>query len=224
MHERDFRQLYEDHYAHVLNYLRRDLPEESARDVTAETFLTAWRKLSEPPDHPVAWLLTVARHLRANAHRAQARDLRSADALTHPAPRTPRLSPATRGRRPTVTAGGDPEADQDTGCSISAALARLSPADREVLLLVASHDLDNHGLAQVLGCTTGAARVRLHRARHRLLRRLDPSEPSSPASATAPPRHSRWSAPSPSDPADPADPSSPTGPFSSSTTEASHGA
>jgi len=218
VHERDFRQLYEDHYAHVLNYLRRDLPEESARDVTAETFLTAWRKLSEPPDHPVAWLLTVARHLRANAHRAKVRDLHLTDALARNAPRSPRFSPTTRDRRPT----DDPSGDVPSGVAehvsthgVSAALGQLSPADRDVLLLVATDDLDNRGLAQVLKCTTGAARVRLHRARRRLLRLLNHPESAEPADIATSKRNVRSSPPRPIDPVSPS---------SSSTTEAPHGA
>lgn len=220
MHERDFRQLYEEHYAHVLRYLRRDLAEESARDLTAETFLTAWRKLPEPPDHPVAWLLTVARHLRANAQRAEARDLRLTQALAHQAPRAARFSPSPRSRRPpghSTGQHGDAVLydDQGIGGFVSVALDQLNPADRDVLLLVASSDLDNRGLALVLGCTTGAARVRLHRARRRLLRLLDhhrTTEPAGPAASL------RDGTSAPSSPVDPVNPSH------SSTTEVPHGA
>lgn len=53
------------------------------------------------------------------------------------------------------------------------ALAALSEADREVLILVAWDQLDAKESADVLGCTTGAFRVRLHRARKRLTTQLE---------------------------------------------------
>jgi DNA-directed RNA polymerase specialized sigma24 family protein len=44
----------------------------------------------------------------------------------------------------------------------------LTPADQEVLRLVAWDDLTPDQASRVLGCSPGAFRVRLHRARQRL--------------------------------------------------------
>lgn len=49
-----------------------------------------------------------------------------------------------------------------------AALARLSPADREVLTLSAWYDLPADEAARALQCSSSAYRVRLFRARRRL--------------------------------------------------------
>jgi DNA-directed RNA polymerase specialized sigma24 family protein len=46
----------------------------------------------------------------------------------------------------------------------SAALGRLSDADREILLLVSWEGLSSAEVAVVLGCSPTAARIRLHRA------------------------------------------------------------
>jgi RNA polymerase sigma-70 factor (ECF subfamily) len=56
---------------------------------------------------------------------------------------------------------------------LHAALGRLSVADR--ILLAASHvdDLGPADIARVEGCSTGAAKVRLHRARMRLRQMLE---------------------------------------------------
>src|SRR5262249_55372607 len=64
------------------------------------------------------------------------------------------------------------------------ALATLPEADRELLTLVAWHGLKPNEAAQVVGCSTAAYFVRLHRARRRLERAMaDPPE----RAATEPP-------------------------------------
>lgn len=69
-----------------------------------------------------------------------------------------------------VIAHGHPGPDQDIEADEQAVemLSLVSPDDREVLRLALLHDLDTNTLAQVLGVTPGAARVRLHRALNRL--------------------------------------------------------
>jgi RNA polymerase sigma-70 factor (ECF subfamily) len=52
------------------------------------------------------------------------------------------------------------------------ALRRLKPIDQEVLMLIAWEDLSAAEAAEVLGCSEGAFRVRLHRARTRMERKL----------------------------------------------------
>jgi RNA polymerase sigma-70 factor (ECF subfamily) len=62
------------------------------------------------------------------------------------------------------------------------ALHLLGDADRDILLLTVWDDLDAASVAQVLGCSRAAVRVRLHRARRRLAALLDPDSPCSPQS------------------------------------------
>ncbi|NWF70160.1 MAG: sigma-70 family RNA polymerase sigma factor [Chloroflexi bacterium] len=52
--------------------------------------------------------------------------------------------------------------------AVNGLLALVSPADQEVLQLAILYELDGEALARALGITPGAARVRLHRALHRL--------------------------------------------------------
>jgi RNA polymerase sigma-70 factor (ECF subfamily) len=55
---------------------------------------------------------------------------------------------------------------------VRAVLARLSPADQEVLRLTEWEGLDPAEVAAVLGCSRTAVKVRLHRARRRFAARL----------------------------------------------------
>jgi RNA polymerase sigma-70 factor (ECF subfamily) len=58
--------------------------------------------------------------------------------------------------------------DLETNEEVSAMLALVSDDDRRVLRLAVLYDLNGEELAQALGVTSGAARVRLHRALNRL--------------------------------------------------------
>ncbi len=60
-----------------------------------------------------------------------------------------------------------PSADDETDRA-AALLARLAPEDQRIIELAVLHELDGAALAQTLGISAGAARVRLHRALKRL--------------------------------------------------------
>jgi Sigma-70 region 2 len=47
-HDR-FKAMYDEHYPAVLRYAARRVGAEAARDIAAETFLTAWRRLDRVP-------------------------------------------------------------------------------------------------------------------------------------------------------------------------------
>ena len=79
----------------------------------------------------------------------------------------------------------------DAQLSARAALARLSPAEREAIELLAWEGLTPAEAATVLGCSRGVVAVRVHRAR-RHLRRL--------ASADFEPRTPPATSPLPADP------------------------
>jgi RNA polymerase sigma-70 factor (ECF subfamily) len=148
--------MFRAHHDAVLAYALRRATPDDARDVVADTFLIAWRRLDEVPrDHSRAWLYGVARRVLANQRRA----VRRQTSLVH---RLPSL----------VT--GPPAGDG----LILEALAALGDGDRELLLLVAWEGLSITDAALVLGCRTATARMRLHRARRRLAAQLsDPAVP-----------------------------------------------
>lgn len=153
-----FRALFEATFAPVRRYVHhRGVPAGRADDVVAETFLVAWRRLGDVPrDDPLPWLLAVARNVARNDHRRHRRYEGLVRRLPAPRPAPPPTEPP----EPAVAAG------------VRGALDALDEADRELLLLVAWDDLTPAQAAVVVGCTPGAARVRLHRARRRFAAEL----------------------------------------------------
>ncbi|MBB5774335.1 RNA polymerase sigma factor [Nonomuraea jabiensis] len=137
--------------------LRRTDSVDDVADLIAETFLAAWRRLDDVPDGDAAllWLYGVARRVLANHRRGESR--RSALAA--------RLRDELAVGQETAPA--DPRTD-----ALRAAFDALSPADREVLALAGWEGLTGPQIATVLGCSSTAARLRLHKARKRLARLL----------------------------------------------------
>ncbi|MFC4119148.1 RNA polymerase sigma factor [Nonomuraea zeae] len=155
-----FEEMYMTHYPAIATYVRRraSSPDDVA-DVIAETFTTAWRRLDDVPEGDEArlWLYGVARRVLANHFRAEER----------------RTALAVR-LRAEVTTWADTVVQHDSAYE---AFKRLSDDDRELLALTAWEGLTGPEIAKVLGCSRGAARIRLHRARKRLAKELAEQDP-----------------------------------------------
>jgi RNA polymerase sigma-70 factor (ECF subfamily) len=154
--EERFGALYQSTRPRLIAYaLRRTSSPEDAADVVAEVFTVAWRRLDDIPDDEasILWLYATARRVIANHTRRQAH---RADVVQRIATESA-MTFATRLR-----------ADDDEAVAATAALARMSEDDREILMLVGWEGLDSIQLAGALGCSPTAARIRLHRARVRL--------------------------------------------------------
>lgn len=173
--EQRFTELFWAHHTQVLAYCRRRLPHDLADDAVAETFTTAWRTLAQAPDDQRLWLLGLARGSVANVRRRRDRFARLGDRLAAlEQPRPERDHGETIGwQGPFLTAFGS-----------------LSENDQEVLRLTTWEGLGPADSAAVLGCSTTAVKVRLHRARQRLRKALGQAE----ATATPPPHRSSSSA------------------------------
>jgi RNA polymerase sigma factor (sigma-70 family) len=146
----DFEEWFHRHYPRVLAYVLRRLADRAAaEDVTAETFLIAWRRREKIPADPLPWLFRVA----GNQLHSERRSARRRAELT-------------------VRIAAEPALEHGPGLAdhqrILDALARLGERDREVLMLVTWDGLDRVRAAAVLGCSEKTFAVRLHRARRRL--------------------------------------------------------
>jgi len=152
-----FDALFTAHQRPVLAYaMRRTKAGADAEDVVAETFTIAWRKFDAvPATEPLPWLYAVARRVLANHRRGLSRRERLAALL--------RVDDV-----PTPMRAGE---DRDGPAFV--ALGSLSPADQEILRLVAWEELGNQQVAAVLGITPNAVAIRLHRARTRFAHALD---------------------------------------------------
>jgi RNA polymerase sigma factor (sigma-70 family) len=120
---------------------------------------------------PVAWLLGISLNVIRRKKVEQAKHGRREISLgrlraQHPSPISElefldRLLPFSE------TASG-PEQALESDEEVTALLSLVSPADQEVLRLAVLEDLERETLAQRLGIPVGTARMRLHRALHRL--------------------------------------------------------
>ena len=155
-----FEQAYVAHFGAILRYCLRRTSREQALDAAAETFAVAWRRRRDVPwDRPLPWLFGVAGKVLTGQRRSWFRQIRVADRL-----------------RANAMAGAvDPESvvvrrvEEE---AVLVGLARLKPADREVILLAAWEQLSRDDLAAALGCTPNAASKRLGRAVTRLASEL----------------------------------------------------
>lgn len=153
--------LFAEHSTTVYRYARVRLPPADAQDVVSEVFAIAWRRRGEAIEEPRAWLLGVARRVMANHLRGRER-------------RAALMRRVGADRRP----GVDETAMTRELDALARALARLRPADREVIALLAAAELTTAEVAAVLGCSVATAATRVHRARQRLARayRDEPEE------------------------------------------------
>jgi RNA polymerase sigma factor (sigma-70 family) len=155
-----FESCFREHHARLLAFtMRRVSGREAAEEVVADTFAVAWRRRDCIPDGPLPWLYAIAANVIADQYRSTRRRHDLGLRLAHEA----------RADGP----GSDPAESLALRDAFATAFEQLEEHEREVLRLVAWDGLDVREAAQVLGCSQGAFRVRLHRARRKLARRLD---------------------------------------------------
>ena len=154
-----FRELYERYADGVHGFhLRRTRDAEAAHDLTAETFAQAWlsrgRFRDEAAGSAGPWLFAIARHVLLASVRRQRLERSACE----------RLGVFERlDREPSHV---EPDA------AWLDALDELPAGQREAIQLRVIDDLDYGGVADVLGTTPQAARVRVSRGLAALRRRL----------------------------------------------------
>lgn len=147
-----FEALWAENAHRVQAYALRHVEADAAQDVVAETFLVAWRRLSDVPLEPLPWLIVVARNVMSNHRRSLARAYQLQAALTD-------IAAADGGTNLDVVD------DRDV---MFRALSTMTALDREAVLLTAWDGLRPDQAANVQGCSTAAFKMRLSRARRRL--------------------------------------------------------
>jgi len=156
-----FAELFDEHAAALHRYLARRVGVDFADDLVSETFLVAMRgRHGYDPDRGsvVGWLYGIATNLLRGHARREVRLLRTAErygvnvevAESMEATVVTRVDATEHLRR------------------ISSELARMSAADRDLLLLVSLAELSVNDAAEALGMNPATARSRLHRLRAKL--------------------------------------------------------
>jgi len=160
-HDRQaFAELYRRYVDPIYRYMRYQVPESEAHDLTAQVFFHAYRACDQfRGESPYkAWLFRIARNTMLTWRRSR-------DRIPVPVPDLPDI----------------PDGGPDTGELVAAAqrhrelwevVQTLSPAERELLTLRFVEDLQPKEIAQVTGHSAGTIRVRIHRVLRRLRRRL----------------------------------------------------
>jgi RNA polymerase sigma-70 factor (ECF subfamily) len=145
---------FADHFGEIHRYFHRRVGRDNADDLAAETFLRAWRgwRGYDPARGAVRpWLYGIATKLLSCHYRDEQRRLRAyARASVEP-----------------------PGAAAPQDHRVAAALADLSPRDRDLVLLHAWAGLTYEEIAQALGIPIGTVRSRLHRIRSRIRELLE---------------------------------------------------
>ncbi|MFH0174317.1 RNA polymerase sigma factor [Streptomyces cacaoi] len=165
-----FGEIYHRYAPVIHRYAARRLGEDAAEDITAETFLAAFRMrgrydLSRTAARP--WLYGIAANLIGKQRRAEVRALRALARTGH----DPVADSWTDRSDSRVTA-------QAAQGRLAGALAGLSRGDRDVLLLVAWADLGYQEVAEALSIPVGTVRSRLNRARRKVRLALGDVDPT----------------------------------------------
>jgi RNA polymerase sigma factor (sigma-70 family) len=158
--------IFDRHAPAIHRYAARRLGPDAADDLVAETFLLAFaHRAGYDTGYPDArpWLFGIATNLIARKRRAEVRFFR-AIARTG-------LDPAATSPEPVADQVADRVTAQAARRELAAALAALSAADRDVLLLVAS-GLGYDETARALGVPVGTVSSRLARARRKVRQAL----------------------------------------------------
>ncbi|MFJ4895066.1 RNA polymerase sigma factor [Streptomyces sp. NPDC088788] len=156
-HPELFARLYDRYAPDIHRYAARRLGNHAADDVTADTFMTAFRvraRYDASRSSARPWLYGIAAHLIGKQRRKEVRGLRAV---------------ARTGHDPVAASWVEDTADLVADrAPLADALAALSGADRHVLLLVAWADLTYQEVAEALGIPVGTVRSRLNRARRKV--------------------------------------------------------
>ena len=145
--------LFDRHHRRLFNFFLRSTGSRAvAEDLVQEVFvrMLRYRQTFRPGAEFVPWMYALARNAANDHWRARPRELELTEETPEP-----------------VASEAHPIAGLEAAESsrrLAAALARLEPGKRELLLLARSGELRYQAIGELLGVTPGAVKVRVHRA------------------------------------------------------------
>lgn len=140
--------LVRDYYASVFRFCARRIGEEAAQDAAQETFVTAHKSLKrfEGRSSELTWLLGIAHNHCRNLARKR------------------KIEPCGLECWVEVASPGDIESQVVDRQALIEALARLTPEQRDALILHEIEGLRYAEAAEILGVPEGTVKSRLHYA------------------------------------------------------------
>lgn len=154
----------------------------TAEDLLHEVFLRVLRYRSsyDVTRRFRSWMFRIAHNVAVDAADALAAERAAGEAQGRPAG-------DGRDGGPEWAEAPDPLETIEAGrkaVRVRRALGRLSESDRRVLMLAKVDELRYADVAEIMGCTEGAVKVRVHRALKRLAAQLDSSADGSEGGST----------------------------------------
>jgi RNA polymerase sigma-70 factor (ECF subfamily) len=154
--------------------LRLTNNEADARDLAQEAFIRvyrAWRSFV-PGTSFLSWIYRIV----TNLHRDELRRRKGRYLEEIPEDNAPQ---DYGGDRPLAETPIDDIVERQLSEQMSKALGLLSPDQRQVLVLADIEEYSYQEIAEIVGCSIGTVRSRLHRARHQLRRAVETIAPTS---------------------------------------------
>ena len=140
--------------------------EPDARDLTQDAFIRvyrAWRSF-QPGTSFLSWIYRIVTNLYRD-------ELRRRKGRFHEEIPEDNAPQEFGGQRPLAVTPIDDYVEGQLGETLSKSLQQLSPEQRQVVILADIEEYSYQEIAEIMGCSIGTVRSRLHRARA-LLRRL----------------------------------------------------
>lgn len=168
--ELNFDEIYTTYRERILRYLSRLAGEAEAEDLTQETFLKAGKKLDgfRGESGVLTWLYRIATNTALDRLKSPGyRDL----VQIRPSAEPP------EGASFDIAAPGSPTVErqvikEEMNACIRNVIDRLPGSYRTIIVLSNLEGLKDGEIAEVLGQSTSAVKIRLHRARERLRKEL----------------------------------------------------
>lgn len=135
---------FTEYFRDVYRYIAAHLDRDEVEDAVAEVFAIAITK--PQPDQPLHWLIGVARNVVYRGHHRRRRRADIDEQIEV------RVSPST-------------EQAVEISLAVAQTMQRLKREEREVLALCLVEGFERDDVAKILGCSTNALNVRLHRAK-----------------------------------------------------------
>lgn len=156
--ERAFEQLFQCYAPRIFRFAMGYLNDRShAEEVVQETMIAVWKsaKSYKEQSQVSSWILGIARNKALDRARARQRE--------------PEFSREKLDRHASARATPEQIAQRETQIErVRAALERLSPEHREVMMLAFYNDLSYSEIAQIVGCPEGTVKSRVYYAKEQL--------------------------------------------------------
>jgi len=160
--EAEFQRFYAEVFPVLVRVVYRIMGNmDAAEEICQEAFIRYYDRMDTIPDAEQGkfWIIRVAKNLSLNYEKRKGRERRAYERSYHEP-------------KPVQESGEDTTLRQEVAATVQGALNALPEKLRSVLVLKEYGDLSYKEIGSVLGISEGNVKVRVHRARERLMEYL----------------------------------------------------